>query len=145
MTSIRVAIAGVGNCASSLVQGVHFYADADPATKVPGLMHVQFGDYHVRDLEFELPVGGNHHQRWTSHRCGGGFYHHHGHLQLRQWQHGSHRDGKRLIHHRRQSFLAEHRARQSEYVDHHHHGQRRLQQCHRTLGFGRTFRHQREL
>ena len=52
MTSIRVAIAGVGNCASSLVQGVQFYADADPSTKVPGLMHVQFGDYHVRDLEF---------------------------------------------------------------------------------------------
>ena len=52
MTSIRVAIAGVGNCASSLVQGVQFYADADPNTKVPGLMHVQFGDYHVRDLEF---------------------------------------------------------------------------------------------
>ncbi|RMI09104.1 inositol-3-phosphate synthase [Cellulomonas triticagri] len=52
MTAIRVAIAGVGNCASSLVQGVQFYADADPATKVPGLMHVQFGDYHVRDLEF---------------------------------------------------------------------------------------------
>ena len=52
MTAIRVAIAGVGNCASSLVQGVHFYADADPSTKVPGLMHVQFGDYHVSDLEF---------------------------------------------------------------------------------------------
>jgi myo-inositol-1-phosphate synthase len=54
MTAIRVAIAGVGNCASSLVQGVHYYADADPSTKVPGLMHVQFGDYHVRDLEFVL-------------------------------------------------------------------------------------------
>lgn len=52
MTAIRVAIAGVGNCASSLIQGVHYYADADPAGKVPGLMHVQFGDYHVRDLEF---------------------------------------------------------------------------------------------
>lgn len=52
MTAIRVAIAGVGNCASSLVQGVQFYADADPNTRVPGLMHVQFGDYHVRDLEF---------------------------------------------------------------------------------------------
>ncbi|HEY0215110.1 MAG TPA: inositol-3-phosphate synthase [Cellulomonas sp.] len=52
MTAIRVAIAGVGNCASSLVQGVHFYADADPSSKVPGLMHVQFGDYHVSDLEF---------------------------------------------------------------------------------------------
>ncbi|MPV50844.1 MULTISPECIES: inositol-3-phosphate synthase [unclassified Pseudactinotalea] len=50
--SIRVAIAGVGNCASSLVQGVHFYADADPTTTVPGLMHVQFGDYHIRDIEF---------------------------------------------------------------------------------------------
>src|ERR1700710_2483959 len=52
MTSIRVAIVGVGNCASSLVQGVHFYADADPAGRVPGLMHVKFGDYHVSDLEF---------------------------------------------------------------------------------------------
>lgn len=52
MTAIRVAIAGVGNCASSLVQGVQFYADADPSSRVPGLMHVQFGDYHVSDLEF---------------------------------------------------------------------------------------------
>jgi myo-inositol-1-phosphate synthase len=52
MGSIRVAIVGVGNCAASLVQGVHYYADADPSTTVPGLMHVQFGDYHVRDVEF---------------------------------------------------------------------------------------------
>ena len=52
MGSIRVAIAGVGNCAASLVQGVHYYADADPSGSVPGLMHVQFGDYHVRDIEF---------------------------------------------------------------------------------------------
>src|SRR4051794_16155574 len=52
MTSIRVAIVGVGNCASSLVQGVQFYAGADPQGTVPGLMHVQFGDYHVRDIEF---------------------------------------------------------------------------------------------
>ncbi|MGL5865892.1 MAG: inositol-3-phosphate synthase [Dermatophilaceae bacterium] len=52
MSSIRVAIVGVGNCASSLVQGVHYYRDADPATTVPGLMHVQFGEYHVRDIEF---------------------------------------------------------------------------------------------
>jgi len=52
MTSIRVAIVGVGNCASSLVQGVHFYADADPNSTVPGLMHVKFGPYHVSDLEF---------------------------------------------------------------------------------------------
>jgi myo-inositol-1-phosphate synthase len=52
MGSIRVAIAGVGNCAASLVQGVHFYADADPRSTVPGLMHVEFGPYHVRDIEF---------------------------------------------------------------------------------------------
>jgi len=52
MGSIRVAIVGVGNCASSLVQGVEYYKDADPAGKVPGLMHVQFGPYHVHDVEF---------------------------------------------------------------------------------------------
>ncbi len=52
MGSIRVAIVGVGNCASSLVQGVHYYRDADPTQTVPGLMHVNFGDYHVRDVEF---------------------------------------------------------------------------------------------
>jgi len=49
---IRVAIVGVGNCAASLLQGVHYYRDADPTTRVPGLMHVQFGDYHVGDLQF---------------------------------------------------------------------------------------------
>ena len=49
---IRVAVAGVGNCATSLIQGVHFYRDADPSDSVPGLMHVQFGDYHVRDVQF---------------------------------------------------------------------------------------------
>ncbi len=52
MAPIRVAIVGVGNCASSLVQGVTYYKDADPSGKVPGLMHVTFGDYHVRDLNF---------------------------------------------------------------------------------------------
>ena len=52
MSTIRVAIVGVGNCASSLVQGVHYYKDADPAATVPGLMHVTFGDYHVRDVQF---------------------------------------------------------------------------------------------
>nr|MCU0282710.1 inositol-3-phosphate synthase [Candidatus Nanopelagicales bacterium]MCU0300246.1 inositol-3-phosphate synthase [Candidatus Nanopelagicales bacterium] len=52
MGAIRVAIVGVGNCASSLVQGVEYYKDADPNDRVPGLMHVQFGDYHVRDIEF---------------------------------------------------------------------------------------------
>ncbi|GAA2166760.1 MULTISPECIES: inositol-3-phosphate synthase [Pedococcus] len=52
MGSVRVAIVGVGNCASSLVQGVEYYKDADPAGNVPGLMHVQFGEYHVKDVEF---------------------------------------------------------------------------------------------
>ena len=49
---IRVAIAGVGNCASSLVQGRYFYADVANDAKVPGLMHVDLGGYHVRDLEY---------------------------------------------------------------------------------------------
>jgi myo-inositol-1-phosphate synthase len=49
---VRVAIAGVGNCASSLVQGVHYYREADPGERVPGLMHVELAGYHVRDLEF---------------------------------------------------------------------------------------------
>src|SRR5690349_16575406 len=52
MGSVRVAIVGVGNCASSLVQGVEYYKDADPSGKVPGLMHVKFGEYHVKDVEF---------------------------------------------------------------------------------------------
>jgi myo-inositol-1-phosphate synthase len=52
MGSVRVAIVGVGNCAASLVQGVEYYKDADPEARVPGLMHVQFGPYHVRDIEF---------------------------------------------------------------------------------------------
>ena len=49
---VRVAIVGVGNCASSLVQGVQYYQDADPNANVPGLMHVTFGQYHVRDVKF---------------------------------------------------------------------------------------------
>jgi myo-inositol-1-phosphate synthase len=49
---IRVAIVGVGNCASSLVQGVQYYYDADENSSVPGLMHVRFGQYHVRDVKF---------------------------------------------------------------------------------------------
>lgn len=52
MTAIRTAIVGVGNCASSLIQGVHYYRDAAPEDTVPGLMHVDFGGYHVRDVEF---------------------------------------------------------------------------------------------
>ncbi len=49
---VRVAIVGVGNCASSFVQGVHYYRDADATRRVPGLMHVDLGGYHVRDIEF---------------------------------------------------------------------------------------------
>jgi myo-inositol-1-phosphate synthase len=52
MSSVRVAIIGVGNCASSLVQGVHFYRDASEEDFVPGLMHVNLGGYHPRDIEF---------------------------------------------------------------------------------------------
>jgi myo-inositol-1-phosphate synthase len=52
MNKIRVAIAGVGNCASSLIQGVEYYKDAVPGEVVPGLMHVELGGYHVSDLEF---------------------------------------------------------------------------------------------
>jgi myo-inositol-1-phosphate synthase len=49
---VRVAIVGVGNCASALIQGVHFYKDAPDDAFVPGLMHVNLGGYHVRDIEF---------------------------------------------------------------------------------------------
>lgn len=49
---VRVAIIGVGNCASSLVQGVHFYQNAKDDDRVPGLMHVNLGGYHIRDIEF---------------------------------------------------------------------------------------------
>src|ERR1700749_1382862 len=49
---VKVAIVGVGNCANSFIQGVHYYKDADPAEEVPGLMHVELGGYHIRDLEF---------------------------------------------------------------------------------------------
>jgi myo-inositol-1-phosphate synthase len=49
---VRVAIVGVGNCASAFVQGVQYYRDANPAERVPGLMHVDLGGYHVRDIEF---------------------------------------------------------------------------------------------
>jgi myo-inositol-1-phosphate synthase len=49
---VRVAIAGLGNCANSLIQGVEYYRDADPSLRVPGLMHVDLGGYHVGDVEF---------------------------------------------------------------------------------------------
>lgn len=49
---VRVAIIGVGNCANSLIQGVHFYRNADENELIPGLMHVNLGGYHIRDIEF---------------------------------------------------------------------------------------------
>ena len=49
---VRVAIIGVGNCANSLVQGVHYYHDAHPDETIPGLMHVTLGGYHISDIEF---------------------------------------------------------------------------------------------
>lgn len=49
---VRVAIIGVGNCASSLIQGVHFYRNAKDNDRVPGIMHVNLGGYHIRDIEF---------------------------------------------------------------------------------------------
>ncbi len=52
MSKVKVAIAGVGNCASSLVQGVEYYREADPTQNVPGLMHVVLGGYHVGDIKF---------------------------------------------------------------------------------------------
>ncbi len=51
MSTVRIAIVGVGNCASSLIQGLTYYRDADPKDRVPGLMHVELGGYHVRDVE----------------------------------------------------------------------------------------------
>src|SRR5437763_11414908 len=51
-SKVRVAIIGVGNCASSLVQGVQFYRNAPAGEQVPGLMNVNLGGYHVRDIEF---------------------------------------------------------------------------------------------
>jgi myo-inositol-1-phosphate synthase len=56
MAKVRVAIIGVGNCASSLVQGVHYYAKAKDDEFVPGLMHVNLAGYHVRDVEFSIAV-----------------------------------------------------------------------------------------
>ena len=49
---VRVAIIGVGNCASSFIQGVHFYRNAKADEFVPGLMHVNLGGYHISDIEF---------------------------------------------------------------------------------------------
>jgi myo-inositol-1-phosphate synthase len=51
MSKVRLAIVGVGNCASSLVQGLEYYRDAEASDRVPGLMHVELGGYHIRDVE----------------------------------------------------------------------------------------------
>jgi myo-inositol-1-phosphate synthase len=51
MGKVRIAIVGVGNCASSLVQGLEYYKDAAEGVRVPGLMHVRFGPYHISDVE----------------------------------------------------------------------------------------------
>src|SRR4030088_3196739 len=63
--AVRVAIVGVGNCASALVQGVHKYRDASPDEFVPGLMHVDLGGYHVRDIQFVAACDGD--QRKVDH------------------------------------------------------------------------------
>ncbi len=61
MDKINVAIIGVGNCASALVQGVHFYRGVDGDANVPGLMHTNLGGYHISDIEFvaAFDVDGN--------------------------------------------------------------------------------------
>ncbi|MFA5374996.1 MAG: inositol-3-phosphate synthase [Dehalococcoidia bacterium] len=56
MSKINVAIIGVGNCASSLVQGVHYYKDAKEGDKIPGLMHINLGGYHISDIEFVAAI-----------------------------------------------------------------------------------------
>ncbi len=56
---VRVAIIGVGNCASSLVQGIQFYKDAADEALVPGIMHARLGGYHIRDIEFTLGIDVN--------------------------------------------------------------------------------------
>src|SRR6478752_621754 len=64
MGSVRVAIVGVGNCATSLIQGVEYYKDADPDGNVPGLMHVSFGDYHELDVGDVVIAEGHVHEAW---------------------------------------------------------------------------------
>ena len=55
-TTVRVAIIGVGNCASSFVQGVEYYRKAKASEQVPGLMHVNLGGYHISDIEFVAAI-----------------------------------------------------------------------------------------
>ncbi|MEW6685599.1 MAG: inositol-3-phosphate synthase [Candidatus Edwardsbacteria bacterium] len=56
MPKVRVAIIGVGNCASSLVQGIYYYRNAKENEKIPGIMHVNLGGYHIRDIEFSAAI-----------------------------------------------------------------------------------------
>ena len=56
--SVKVALAGIGNCVSALVQGIEYYRDADDDQVIPGLMHTRFGEYHVRDIEFVAAFDG---------------------------------------------------------------------------------------
>ncbi|MDH3426739.1 MAG: inositol-3-phosphate synthase, partial [Acidimicrobiia bacterium] len=51
MDKVKVAIVGLGNCANSLIQGVEYYREADASERVPGLMHVDLGGYHISDIE----------------------------------------------------------------------------------------------
>src|SRR5437016_9266655 len=64
---IRVAIIGVGNCASSLVQGVHYYRNAKPGDRVPGIMHVDLGGYHIRDVDFVAAIDVDRNKRSEEH------------------------------------------------------------------------------
>jgi myo-inositol-1-phosphate synthase len=56
---VRVAIIGVGNCASSLVQGIQFYKNAAEDTVIPGIMHSTVGGYHIGDIEFTIGIDVN--------------------------------------------------------------------------------------
>src|SRR5437762_13155413 len=55
-SKVRVAIIGVGNCASSFVQGLHYYRQAKPSDRIPGLMHVKLGGYHISDVEISAAI-----------------------------------------------------------------------------------------
>src|SRR4030066_729227 len=59
MSKVRLAIVGVGNCASALVQGLEYYKDAAPQDTVPGLMHVDLGGYHIHDVELVAAFDGD--------------------------------------------------------------------------------------
>src|SRR4030042_4701249 len=56
MASIKVAIIGIGNCASSLVQGVYYYQNAKENEFIPGIMHARLGGYHISDIEFTFGI-----------------------------------------------------------------------------------------